>query len=62
MKTEAPDFIKIEYLGYLDDLRENGETNMFGARPYLMREYPELTKQEAATVLAHWMQCFPGPY
>jgi hypothetical protein len=61
-QTTAPDFVKVEYLEYLDDLRESGETNMFGARPYLMREYPELSKQEASTVLAHWMQCFPGPY
>ena len=29
-----------EHLDYLDELRESGITNMFGARPYLMQSYP----------------------
>lgn len=59
MKTQAPDFVTVEHLDYLDALRESGIVNMFGARPYLMQEFPELTKQQAATVLSHWMQTFP---
>lgn len=47
-----------EYYLFLDDLRESGETNMFGAAPYLRREWPELTKNEARDVLKAWMGQF----
>jgi hypothetical protein len=55
---DRPDFISDEHLEYLDDLRESGETNMFGARPYLMREFPELDKDQAGKVLSYWMATF----
>lgn len=42
---------------YLDQLRESGVTNMFGASPYLMREFG-LDKQEAREVLSEWMRTF----
>lgn len=48
-----------EYFDFLDDLRVSGETNMFGARPYLMREYT-LAGNEAAAVLSAWMKTFDG--
>lgn len=47
---------KQEYFEFLDELRDSGATNMFGARPYLMEEFPELTKQEAGEVLQAWMR------
>lgn len=43
---------------YLDDLRESGETNMFGAAPYLQREFPDLSAAEARAVLLDWMNTF----
>ena len=46
------------YLVFLDQLRESGETNMFGARPYLEQEYQELHSAQAAKVLAYWMRTF----
>lgn len=49
-----------EFFAYLDRLRESGETNMFGARPYLVREFPELTPDEASTLLSEWMRA-PRP-
>lgn len=49
---------KEQYFEYLDDLRESGTTNMFGARPYLMEEFPELTKNEAGEILSEWMKTF----
>ena len=55
---KRPSFILDEHLEYLDDLRESGETNMFGARPYLIEEYSDLTKQEARTILTYWMKTF----
>lgn len=45
-----------EYAAYLDELRESGETNMWGATPYLMAEFPELSKPEAREVLRLWME------
>jgi len=40
---------------FLDDLRDSGETNMFGAGPYLSREFG-LSKKEAREVLSNWMK------
>jgi len=58
MATERPDGLLDEHLTYLDDLRESGETNMFGARPYLMDEFPSLTKQQASNICGYWMKTF----
>lgn len=53
-----PDVVKEEYLTYLDELRESGDTNMFGARPWLMEEFPDLSDDEASRVLLYWMRSF----
>ena len=42
---------------YLDDLRDSGVTNMFGAGPYLADDYG-LDKAEARRVLGLWMRTF----
>jgi len=39
---------------YLDILRESGVTNMFGATPYLMKEF-YIDKKEAQKILSEWM-------
>ena len=44
-----------EVLDYLDVLRESGETNMFGARPYVVRKFC-LDKKLSGDVLTHWMR------
>jgi len=46
-----------EHKKFLDDLRDSGETNMFGARPYLMEEFG-LDKQQAGEILKEWMDSF----
>lgn len=46
-----------EYFEYLDNLRESGVTNMFGACPYLEEEFG-LDRTEAMKVLAEWMNTF----
>jgi hypothetical protein len=43
--------------GYLDDLREGGITNMYGARAYLAQEYPEHAEY-AGAALSAWMSTF----
>jgi hypothetical protein len=55
---EKPEFVTEEMLEFLDDLRESGVTNMFGARPYVEREFPELTTEQAKKVLIYWMESF----
>ena len=53
-----PKFYTEDHLTYLDELRESGITNMFGARPYLINAFPELSESEAAKILIYWMQTF----
>jgi hypothetical protein len=55
---DRPDFILDKHLEYLDKLRNSGETNMFGARVYLLENFPELTKEEAGKILTYWMRTF----
>ncbi len=46
-----------KYFDYLDRLRQSGETNMFGAVPYLQKQFFELAldRKKAAQVLQAWM-------
>lgn len=46
-----------QYFSYLNVLRESGVTNMFGASPYLEREFG-LNRHEAKDVLMAWMKQF----
>lgn len=47
----------IEYFEYLDELRDSGVTNMFGATPYLEEEFG-VSKREARVILKEWMHTF----
>jgi hypothetical protein len=58
-KKVRPAFATEAHLVFLDDLRESGETNMYGARPYLMREFPALSREQAIQVVVYWMDSFP---
>ncbi len=55
---EKPAALQDEHLIFLDELRESGRTNMFGATPYLRREFPTLEGDEAREVLSYWMHTF----
>jgi len=57
-EVDRPDFVKDEHLIYLDDLRKSGKINMFGARPYLIDAFPELSEGQARKVLSYWMETF----
>lgn len=59
MKSEV---IKIteqekEMFDYLNDLRRNGSTNMFGATPHLVEGF-NIGKNEARNVVSKWMKNF----
>ena len=49
--------IKEEWLLYLDNLRDSGITNMYGAAPYLAGSFG-IDKSKARDVLAYWMKTF----
>lgn len=57
---EEPEFNELdsdwtEYYIYLENLRQSGVTNMFGASPYLANEF-NISERDARKVLADWMK------
>jgi hypothetical protein len=44
-----------EYYKVLEGIRRTGVCNMFGAGIYLQEFCPELTEDEANTILSNWM-------
>ena len=54
---QRPEFVTEEHLVYLDELRESGETNMFGAGPFIANEFA-LGLKDSHTILAYWMETF----
>ena len=46
-----------EYFQFLENLRESGVTNMFGAAPYLANAF-SLSKSEARDILLKWMESY----
>jgi hypothetical protein len=49
---------KEEYFEFLDELRESGSTNMFGAAGPLREMFPDLGRQEAKDIVLEWMDTF----
>ena len=45
--------VREEFL-YLNRLRESGETNMWGASPYLQEQF-YISRKEASKILQEWM-------
>mgnify|MGYP003138604976 FL=1 len=45
----------IEYYEYLEQLRQSGATNMFGATTYLRNAF-QLDRHEARDILVSWME------
>lgn len=42
---------------FLEDLRRSGETNMYGATPYLQEEFA-VERKEAGGILLEWMRTY----
>lgn len=55
--TELTEDQLVEAFEYLDELRESGETNMFGASNYVMRDLG-YERKEARDVTTAWMSTF----
>jgi hypothetical protein len=45
------------YFVFLDELRESGEVNMFGAGLYLAADF-SLSRHDASDILSKWMKTF----
>jgi hypothetical protein len=57
-KREEIDIMeKNKYFIFLDQLRNSGETNMFGATPYIQARFG-LLRKEAEAILLEWMETF----
>jgi len=52
-----PQGLTDEHLEYLDELRQSGRTNMFGAAPYIQMEFG-LERDDAKAYLLYWMRTF----
>lgn len=48
---------KEQVFRFLDELRESGITNMFGAAPYVEEEFG-VDRKEARKLLVEWMETF----
>lgn len=57
MKKRTKKEMLMLYFTYLDDLRESGITNMYGASPYLAEEFG-LGEAEARAILIEWVRTF----
>ena len=56
---EKPAGYEQEHKDYLDELRESGSTNMFGAADWLETDF-DLTRRQAKDYLLYWMKTFGG--
>lgn len=57
VKEERPEICTDEMLAFLDDIRESGHINMYGAGEELELEFG-LDKRDARSVLGYWMKTF----
>ena len=55
--AEVNEMLEDKHFKYLDQLRDSAVTNMYGTRPYLMKEFG-LTRIEAQSTLRKWMNTF----
>ena len=54
---DRPTIVQVDHLSYLDELRESGVTNMFGAGAYVQQMFC-VSEKEANTIVKYWMQTF----
>ena len=54
---DKPEILEEKHLEYLDDLRESGITNMFGAGSYLQDAF-DIGRQDSSAILSYWMETF----
>ena len=55
--TTRPEIVTDEHLTYLDELRDSGVTNMFGAPAFIEDEF-DVSKSEARDITSYWMATY----
>jgi hypothetical protein len=55
--STRPEIVTEDHLKYLDNLRESGVTNMWGAGNWLKSHF-SMSNDDAGTVLHYWMHSF----
>ena len=50
-----PSFAKNEHILTLDYFKASGLMNGFGAKQYLMTQYPQLSDNVAAAIVCYWL-------
>lgn len=53
---KAPNESEQKYYDYLEELRQSGDTNMWGATPYLLREFDKLSLDRATEIHLDWIK------
>ena len=53
-----PNFVTERHLTFLDELRDSGDINMYGAGVYLESEFIDLDRKTASSILGYWMESF----
>lgn len=54
---ERPKIVEGDYLEYLDELKDSGDVNMFGAATYLAADF-NLSRNEAREIVKYWMNTY----
>ncbi len=54
---EKPGIVTDEHLQFLDELRDSGVTNMYGAEGYIQDEF-NIPMVEAREILEYWMESY----
>jgi hypothetical protein len=52
-----PDFVDDDHLKFLDELRESGIVNMFGATSFIVEAF-NIDRKLAEKILTYWMESF----
>lgn len=55
--TKRPEYVTEQHLIFLDELRESGKTNMFGAGRYVSEAFG-IGNKEANDIVGYWMETF----
>jgi len=58
MTPKRPDIVKDEHLAYLDDLRDSGVVNMWGAAPFLANTFDGLNRDSANIIFDYWKDTY----
>jgi hypothetical protein len=54
-ETIYGELLTSEHHDFLIELRDSGETNMWGAAPYIEREF-DVSRADAKTILLEWIK------